>query len=253
MNTISLRLAGLALALTLTATVVSAKVTEKFAQTYPLDANGTIRLENVNGTVEIIAWDKNEVALEAEKTARDQEGLSRMHLKIESSPRRLSIRTEYEKKWKFWDNMNAQVHYKLMVPAGATLDGIEVVNANIHVTGVKGSVSLSTVNGGIEAAGLSGAGSFETVNGSVRVAYAAMPAAGAGITLEAVNGTCQLTLPADAAFDLDTDTVNGRISCDFPLTLESSGKRELRGAVNGGGTRVTLESVNGGLSVKQAK
>ena len=37
------------------ATVASAKVTEKFAQTYPLDATGSIRVENVNGSVEIIA------------------------------------------------------------------------------------------------------------------------------------------------------------------------------------------------------
>ncbi|AOS45532.1 hypothetical protein Verru16b_02613 [Lacunisphaera limnophila] len=252
MNTHLFRPAGLVLALSLLATVVSAKVTEKFTQTYPLDANGSIHLENVNGSVEIIAWDKNEVALEAEKTARDQEGLDRMHLKIESSPRRLSIRTEHEKKWKFWETMNAQVHYKLMVPAGATLDRIEVVNAGIRVTGVKGSVRLEAVNGSVEADGLSGPGHFETVNGTVRVSYAAMPTGG-GIALETVNGTCKLMLPADAAFDLDTDTVNGRVTCDFPITLESSGKRELRGAVNGGGVRVTLDSVNGGLSVNRGK
>ena len=35
------------------ATVASAKVTEKFAQTYPLDATGTIRVESVNGGLKI--------------------------------------------------------------------------------------------------------------------------------------------------------------------------------------------------------
>ncbi len=247
----ALRLSRVALTFTLLASLAAAKVTEKFAENYPLDANGSIHLENVNGSVEIIAWDRNEVALEAEKSARDQEGLGRMHLKIESSPRRLVVNTEYEKKWKFWENMNAQVHYKLMVPAGASLDGIEVVNSGITITGVKGSVHLEAVNGGIEATDLAGPGKIETVNGSVRVSYSALPSAG-GISLETVNGPCTLTLPSNAAFDLDTDTVNGRISCDFPLTLESSGKRELRGAVNGGGARVNLESVNGSLSVKRA-
>lgn len=242
----------LALGLALT-TAASAKVTEKFSQTYPLDANGSIRLENVNGSVEIVAWDKNEVSLEAEKSARNEEGLGRMHLRIESSNRRLSVKTEYEKKWKFWDNMNAQVHYKLMVPATVALDKIDVVNSNITVTGVKGAVNLDAVNGGIEAEGLAGPGRFETVNGSIRVTYAAMPAAGGDIALDTVNGTCRLTLPADAAFDFDADTVNGRISCDFPITLHNSGKREMHGAVNGGGTRVSLESVNGSLTVNRAK
>lgn len=246
------RLLTTALALILGATLAQAKVTEKFAQTYPLDANGSIQLENVNGSVEIVAWDKNEVSLEAEKSARDQEGLTRMHLRIDSTNRRLTVKTELEKKWRFWDNMNAQVHYKLMVPAGVSLDKIEVVNANIIVTGVKGPAQLETVNGDIEAEGFTAAGEFHTVNGSVRVTYASLPANGS-VSLKTVNGTCKLVLPKDAAFDLDADTVNGRISCDFPITLQNSGKHELRGPVNGGGARVNLESVNGSLSVASAK
>ncbi len=246
------RLFTVAFALLFSATLAQAKVTEKFTQTYPLDANGSIQLENVNGSVEIVAWDKNEVSLEAEKSARDQEGLTRMHLRIESTNRRLTVKTELEKKWKFWDNMNAQVHYKLMVPAGVSLDRIGVVNANITVTGVKGPAKLESVNGNIEAEGLAGDGSFETVNGSVRASYSALPANGR-VSLETVNGSCKLIVPKDAAFDLDADTVNGRISCDFPITLQNSGKRELRGPVNGGGTRVSLESVNGGLTVSSAK
>lgn len=251
MNTTPLRLAGLALAFTFT-TIASAKVTEKFAQNYPLDAHGMIRLENVNGSVEIVAWDKAEVSLEAEKSAKTEEGLKRMSLKIESTPQRLFIKTEYEKKWKFWDNMNAQVHYKLMVPAGASLEKIEVVNANINVTGLQGSVNLDAVNGSVEAEGLSGPGKFNTVNGSIRVSYASL-ASRPEIDLDTDNGGCTLTLPADAAFQLDADTVNGRVSCDFPITLEKSGKNDLRGSVNGGGSKVKMESVNGGLSVKRAK
>lgn len=234
------------------ATVGSAKVTEKFAQTYALDANGTIQLENVNGSVEIVAWDRNEVSLEAEKSARNEEGLARMQLRIQSDNRRLAIKTEYEKKWRFWENMNAQVHYKLMVPAGVALDQIEVVNADIRVKDVRGAVHLESVNGGIEAEGIAGPGSFETVNGTIRVSYAAMPEGGR-ISLDTVNGTCKLALPADAAFDFDADTVNGRIHCDFPITLRDSGKREMHGSVAGGGTRVSLESVNGSLTVERAR
>lgn len=244
----SLRLASLAL-LAASAVVASAKVSEKFAQTYPLDATGSIRLENVNGTVEIIAWEKAEVSLEAEKSARDQDALSRMHLKIESSPARLSIKTELEKSWKFWDHANAQVHYKLMVPAGASLDKIDVVNANIHVTGIKGSVNLDTVNGSIDARDLSGPGEFETVNGSIVVAYAKLPASTDEISLDTVNGSCTLKLPPSAGFTLDADTVNGRVSCDFPITLQKSGKHDLRGVVGNGGPSIELDSVNGSLTV----
>lgn len=234
------------------ATLASAKVTEKFTQTYPLDATGAIRLENVNGSVEITAWDQAEIALEAEKTARTTEGLAGLQLKIESTPGRFQVKTEYVKKWKFWDNMNAQVHYKLRVPAGARIEKIDVVNASILVTGMKGAVSLGSVNGRVEAEGLAGAGKFETVNGSIRVTYATMPPAG-GIALETVNGNCTLALPDRSAFEFDAETVNGRISCDFPLTISESTRHQLRGTVSGGGPKVTLESVNGNLTVNQAK
>ena len=229
----------------------AAKVTEKFSQTYPLAANGTISLDNVNGSIEIMAWDKAEVSFEAEKRAKDDEALSHLHLKIESTASRLTIKTEYEKQWKFWKNAQAEVHYKLMVPAGVSLDKIDVVNASIHVSGVKGYVNLDSVNGSIEADGLAGASRFDTVNGSITIAYATLPPA-EDISLDTVNGSCTLRLPANAAFHLDADTVNGHVSCDFPITLEKSGRHTLRGTVNGGTSKVKLDSVNGGLTVAKA-
>lgn len=247
----SLRLLSLAIFAT-AAVAASAKVTEKFAQTYPLAAEGSIYLGNVNGSVEIVAWDKAEVAVEAEKSARNEEALSHLHIKIESGPARLSIKTEHEKAWKFWDSANAAVHYKLMVPAGVTLDKIDVVNADIKVTGVKGRVKVATVNGRIDASGLAGPGTFDTVNGSIKVAYAKLPANADDISLDTTNGSCTLHLPASAGFRLDADTVNGHVSCDFPITLEKSGRHELRGSVAGGGPKVKLDSVNGSLTVAKA-
>jgi len=244
----SLRLLFLALVAG-TTIAASAKVTEKFAQTYPLDAHGQIRLENVNGSVEIVAWDKAEVSLEAEKSAKNEDALSRMHLKIESTPTRLAIKTEHEKAWKFWDNANAQVHYKLMVPAGVSLEKIDVVNSNVHITGVKGALNIDTVNGSIDAKDLSGPGKFDTVNGSITVAYSTLPAHADEISLDTVNGSCTLKLPASAGFTLDADTVNGHVSCDFPITLAKSGKHDLRGTVGTGGPNVELDSVNGSLTV----
>jgi len=243
----SLRL--LSLAFVACATIASAKVTEKFAQTYPLAAHGSIHLGNVNGSVEIIAWDRAEVSLEAEKSAKSQDALDRIHLKIQASPSRLEIKTEHEKAWKLWDTANAQVHYKLMVPAGVTLDKIDVVNANITVTGVKGPVNLDSVNGSIRAKGLSGAGEFDTTNGSIDVTYATLPPQGVEISLDTTNGNCTLRLPADAAFALEADTTNGRVHCDFPITLEKSGRNELRGHVGTGGPSVELDSTNGSLTV----
>jgi hypothetical protein len=64
------------LAFALTGLSVRATVTEKFAQTYPLAADGIVRIDNVNGFVEVVGWDRNEVSLEAEKRAPDEDSRS---------------------------------------------------------------------------------------------------------------------------------------------------------------------------------
>lgn len=230
----------------------AAKSTEKFEQTYPLNANATVSLSNINGDVVIEAWDKNEVSLSAEKIASDDAGLRRMQIVIDHSPSALVIKTEHEKKWKFWGNYRAEVRYKLMVPAGVTLEKVDVVNSDVTVRGVTGRVNLDTVNGSIEADGLANGGRFDTVNGSIRAAFTKI-SAGDKVLLDTVNGSCTVTLPADAAFDLDADSVNGSISCDYPITIGKSGRRHLRGSINGGGAKVALDSVNGSLRVKTAK
>lgn len=234
----------------LLASTATAKVTEKMAESYPLNADGTISLSNINGSVEIVGWDRNEVDFEAEKSARNEDALKHIRIEVRHTPERLVIKTEHEKTWKLWNSSNAQVAYKLKVPAGATLKKIDVVNASIRVSGVRGPIDLESVNGSIKALGMTAGGSFETVNGSITATFASL-SAGDKVSLETVNGSCTLLLPADTAFDLDADTVNGRISCDFPVTIRKSGRGALKGSVNGGGAKVSLESVNGSLNVKQ--
>ncbi len=230
-----------------------ARVSEKFSQTYAFAADGVISLSNINGDVDIEAWDRNEVLLEAEKFARDEESLARIRLAIEHRPERLAIKTEIDRKLRnFWNHGRAEVRYKLKVPAGVSLRQVDVVNSEIRVTGVTGYVDLDSVNGSIEAEGLASGGRFDTVNGSIKVGFTKVGATDR-IVLDTVNGSCTAELPADAAFSLVADSVNGRVSCDFPIEISKSGRTVLKGKVNGGGATVVLDSVNGALRVRTAK
>jgi len=59
--------AVLALALQARASDWQGSETEEFHQSYPISANGQIELRNINGPVEIKAWDRNEVKVDAIK------------------------------------------------------------------------------------------------------------------------------------------------------------------------------------------
>lgn len=240
-----------AVALLALAPTVRASVTETFKQTYPLAADGTVHLDNVNGDIAITAWDKAEVALEAEKKGRTAEDLARVTLEIESSPARLSIKTKYAKKggW-FSGNVNASVRYTLFVPAGVRLHKIDSVNSDITVAGVRGAVDLDTVNGRISATGLAGDARLNSVNGSLNAEFASL-AHVTSVKLDSVNGRASVTLPKGASARLDADSVNGRISIDQPVKLGKVRRHTLAGEIGHGGPDISLETVNGSISIKE--
>lgn len=224
-------------------------VTEKFSQVYPFTPDGSIRLENVNGSVEVSIWEKPELRLEAEKIAPDQKSLKRIHLHIEATPNTLSVKTEYEKSWGFWGNIRGEVHYKLCVPPGVTLTRISVVNADILVQGVTGPVDLESVNGRITGHDLAAAAKISTVNGGIDLQFNKLPPGGK-IALSTTNGSCRIAVPPTASFVLSAETTNGETHCAFPITLENSSRHSLRGQVGAGGSDIILHSVNGSFAIE---
>src|SRR5689334_1155301 len=73
--------------------------TEHFDQTYPLTANGRVSLSNVNGSVTVEAWDRNEVRVEYTKTADSKERLSDVDVHIDSRVDAINIQADYDN-WK---------------------------------------------------------------------------------------------------------------------------------------------------------
>src|SRR5215467_5608851 len=61
----------------------SAQVTEEFHKTVQITADGRISLENINGNVQITGWDRNEVQIDAVKSARDQQRLEEARIDVD--------------------------------------------------------------------------------------------------------------------------------------------------------------------------
>ncbi len=231
--------------------------TEKFEQTYPFNANGKISVSNVNGSINIEAWDKNEIKLEWVKTADDKERLDEVQIKIDARQDSFSIETDYGS-WKNRSNKNwnrngnnLSVTYRLLVPKGAYLDEIETVNGSVNVSNMTNVTKVSAVNGQVKAINLRGTADLSTVNGTTEADFESLQS-GSKISLSTVNGTVKLVLPSDANATIKADTVNGRIENDFGLPVHK-GKyvgRDLYGKLGNGDVQIKLDSVNGGLSIK---
>jgi DUF4097 and DUF4098 domain-containing protein YvlB len=65
------------------------------------------------------------------------------------------------------------------------------------------------------------------------------------------SGTIRLKLASDAAFDLDAGTSSGSISVSQPVTVQgSTGRKEVRGKVHGGGVPVEVETGSGNIEIQ---
>lgn len=222
-----------------------------FSQTYPLKSGGVFSIDNINGDVTIESWDRAEVSVEALTTARSQEGLDRVEIRVKASEDRVSIDTHYDEKrgWS-WNNDGGDVDYTVKVPRNAELRDIELVNGALRITGFPGRVSASTVNGKIEISGLSGDLELESVNGKVEASFEQLGGS-QRVEIESVNGVIELRVPKSADFEVDASTVHGRISNDFGLEVDHGEfvGHDLRGRVGSGGARVKLDNVNGAIKI----
>jgi len=241
------------------ATVTIADETERFEQTYPLTPNGRVSVSNVNGSITVKAWDRNEVKLIAIKTADSKERLADVEIKIDAKPDSLSVETNYDngKNWgngDRWRNGKLQVDYELSVPRGAVLNEIETVNGSVTVADFSNVTKISAVNGNVRAANLRGRANLSTVNGEVFANFDQLDSA-SKINLDTVNGRVTLSIPSDSNATLRADSVNGNISNEFGLPVRK-GKyvgRDLYGKLGSGEVQIKLSSVNGGLSIGRNK
>ncbi|MBA2335688.1 MAG: DUF4097 family beta strand repeat protein [Blastocatellia bacterium] len=231
--------------------------TEKFEQTYQITANGRVSVSNVNGSIVVEAWDRNEVRLEATKIADTREALADVEIKVDSRADAFRVEADYsglrrdrDKGWK--NHRKLEVQFRLSVPRTAVLDQIGTVNGSVSVSNMTNVTKVSAVNGEVRATNLRGMASLETVNGTVEADFDRLDA-GSKISLQTVNGRVNLVIPSDANATIKADSLNGSIINDFGLPVRK-GKyvgRDMYGRVGSGDVQIRLESVNGGLSVSR--
>lgn len=137
----------LALAATLslsTITAVYADVEDTIEKSFEVNEHATLRLANINGAVDIQGWDKDEIKITALITAETQEDRDRINIEFDQNSNGVSVETEYEQK-SSWGNshQSGQVDYTVMVPFGASLADIELVNGSLVIDKVRGEVKAN--------------------------------------------------------------------------------------------------------------
>ena len=221
----------------------------------------SIEIKGVNGDIRAEPSGSNEVEVVAEKRARRDDPAS-VQIQVVPHAGGVTICAVYPSRSSSQPNecqpgdggrMNVQnndvtVHFTVHVPAGVQFTG-KTVNGGVDAARLNGDVSLSTVNGSITFS-TTGTARATTVNGSIRGEMGRADWTDR-LEMSTVNGGITLTLPSTLSADVRASTVNGDINTDFAVSNGRVARRRLEGTIGGGGRTLSLESVNGSITLKK--
>jgi hypothetical protein len=234
MNTRTIWLAAAILA----AVAAPAAAQQNITKRATVEPDATVEVSNVQGTVDITAWDKNEVELVAVlESAKDE-------LEFEATPRK--VRIEVERPASRFGRDQEDARLTLRVPRGVRLE-VDTVSADIAVVGVHGPQALESVSGEIRTQAFDSPVSAAAVSGDVSITGMGGKAE---ISTGNVSGTSTVT---GARGDYQGAAVSGEIRATVAAAADVevssvSGEIELNAELAPAG-EIDMETVSGSLTL----
>ncbi|MGB7763305.1 MAG: hypothetical protein WBL61_25945 [Bryobacteraceae bacterium] len=155
----------------------------------------------------------------------------------------------------------------ITVPADTAVD-LHTLNGNLSVEGVRGEVDTDTLNGHTELTGISGTVVAHSLNGPIHVVMDRVDPS-KPLSFSSLNGSIDVTLPADLKANVKFKTLRSEIYSDFEISLggpastekDNSGGLKFRlrfdnnfeGAINGGGVPVSFHTLHGTVYLRKKK
>ena len=186
--------------------------TETIDRTLPMPAGGTLRLKTFSGRVKITGGSGDQMVLHAVRRAtRDR--LEDIKLEITTSGTTIEVDANHRLVERRNDNV-VETDFEITVPSRTRLD-IKTFSAPVTVIGVNANQNID---------GFSSDVTIESNEWND----------GTDLDVNTFSGDVRLRLPASAKGNIDFNSFSGRFESDLPVTLNSSRRRNFRGALNGG-------------------
>jgi DUF4097 and DUF4098 domain-containing protein YvlB len=252
MRTSFVKLISTASVITMLSLPSHADVIDEIEQSFTVNENASFRLDNINGSVEILSWNKAEIKVTAIITVDSQDDRENIVVDMQQTSVGVNVETRYKERESWGRNSNSgKVEYVITVPSDTSLSAIDLVNGSLTIDGVKGEINAELVNGSIKAYGLANNGEFSSVNGSIKITYDEFAQELERIDVETVNGSIKVSVPKSLSATVKAETMHGSIKTDFGLVAEKNmfTGRHLAGEVGNGDIKITMDSVNGSVKL----
>ena len=238
------KLMGLVLTGMLVLTINVNAAEESTDHTFDVSPGDFVSVKNINGYIEVVSWDRDQVEVVATKKAKGRNAsdkLESIDIEMSQDGDRIVIETIRRQK-----RNNVSVYYELRVPEEMNLN-LKTTNGKITVQGVAGELEVRTTNGSLVLEEIGGNLQASTTNGSIRAEMTQHN--GGEIRCKTTNGSIRLDLPDNVAGELSAKVTNGSIKSGIDVEGAQRGKRSLNGDLNGGGAPITLKTTNGSIRI----
>jgi len=202
-----------------------------------------------NGGIHVAGWDRNDVLVRARIRSNAQSSADARRIlsgvRIETAGGQIKANGPSTGRDESWS-----VSFDVQVPRTAMLT-LNTHNGGISIDDFYGTAKFHATNGGVTLRNVGGDIRGETTNGGVTVDVRGDRWDGAGLDVETRNGGIRLTLPDNFSAELETGTTNGRVTIDFPVTVQGNFDRHIRTTLGAGGARMRAITTNGGVTVRR--
>ena len=202
-----------------------------------------------NGGVSVKGWDQNQVLVRARvqtgaPTDAEAAALAQQ-IKIETGGSKIFASGPENRHDYNWD-----VSYEIFVPRRSDVS-IQTHNGGIAIADVNGKIDFEATNGGVVLKRVGGAVRGNTTNGGLIIELTGDHWDGETLDVSTTNGGVIMSVPENYSAHLETGTVNGSISVDFPVTVQGRINKELAVNLGSGGATVKAMTTNGGVRIRR--
>ena len=224
-------------------------------------SQSTLVVQNVNGPIQVEAYQGNTIKLEVEKTieARKEEnvelGKREIGIKIEEKGNKIfvyldspwtyfNIETERFRHRENYDWDDRKYHYfldfKIKVPKNLNLKLATMNQGDIHVKNVQpNEVIVSNLNGAITLDNITGRTDVNALNKDINISYSANPKDDS--RYNSLNGDINITVKQDLNADVTFKSLNGDFYTNFD-TVKVNPQMTKKTLKNGKGVKYKLNA-----------
>jgi len=153
-------------------------------------------------------------------------------------------------------------HYTFKVPKGINVKidyRSPYASDDIKVKNFSSELEVLVLNPGIDLENVTGPVILSLTNGDINIDFGTVNQQ-APISINAINGVIDITLPANTPADISMSTINGEIFTNFDIDFESKSKKglsyigggqKIKGKINGGGVDIKFVTINNNIYLRK--